>query len=96
MPHIPNPTRDCAPAASLPDLMRKRLDGYLPTLQSDNARRTFLTALRGKFQGEFATYATTGHVKADPVFGRPSLYDFHHTICDIESRLEALTERVAA
>lgn len=87
------PATICPPAASLPDLMARRLDAYLPTLQSDHARRVFLKAQLASFERQYGTFIQSGGKSArrDPVFGFPTEFDFSLTINAINTRLSALS-----
>lgn len=69
-----------------------RLDQYLPTLQSDHARRVFLTRQREVFREQYGKFiATSGaSAKLDPVFGWPTAADFLETISDIDRRISDL------
>lgn len=84
-------------AKSLANLMAKRLDAYLPTLQSDHVRRKFLAAHLKAFK-EQAARVLNGQELSQyvPGFGYPKAVDYHGAICEISARLEKLTEQVSA
>ena len=84
-------------ATSLADLMGKRLDAYLPTLQTDTMRRRFLQAHLKAFQEQARDVLYRGD-KAPfvPGFGYPKAVDYHGAISEISARLDKLTERVPA
>lgn len=94
MPHSPATMRPNT--ASAPRLMAERLDEYLPGLQSDKARRTFLRKLDVTLRTAYGRYLTTGIITTDPSFAIESEFDFSQTIEAIAQRLDALTVREVA
>ena len=82
--------------ATAPRLMSERLDEYLPGLQSDDARRAFLTKLEAAIERAHGIFVDTGRITTHPSFAIRNEFDFRNTADEISRRLEALTERVAA
>lgn len=69
-----------------------RLNRYLPTLQSDQARLVFLDKQLEVFTRQYREFTETkgGYAKRDPLFGWPTAADYVETITDIQSRITAL------
>lgn len=84
-----NPATHRPPAKSLSDQYGKRLDLYLPTLQSDFARLTYLRAQYKSWDYQHRLFIATGgdRGRRDPEFGWPSVHDYYFTVCEIEKRI---------
>lgn len=78
--------------ASRADFFRARLDRYLPTLQSDHARRVFLIRQREVFRQQYGEFVAKrgATAKRDPIFGWPTAADFVETIADLDRRISDL------
>jgi len=85
------------PTAS--EYFARRLDGHLRTLNSDAAKRLFLTAEAAKWQQRYREFvATEGerHGLPSPHYSQPQAADFLIVQGDITARLSALQAMEAA
>jgi hypothetical protein len=85
------------PTAS--EYFTKRLDAHLRTLNSDAAKRVFLTAEHERWQTRYREFvATEGARQGQPSqhYSQPQAVDFHLVLADITERLSALSMREAA
>lgn len=87
-----NPATDIPKGeSSLSTMYAKRLDGYLPTLQSNQARLFYLKALHGSWTERYRRFIDTNGASEprNAVYGQPTAYDFANTIAEIELRMFA-------